>query len=115
MCDLIIYLRKGLGDKSRDHTDVQSLNLIASIRAHYTPMFALPWQCGIIKYHFHGSEMANTHNNSNNVFPQILGPEKVGPEKISFVKYQQVDWLKNWSKNILSPSQYWLHIDLQDV
>ena len=22
----IIYLRKGLGDKSRDHTDVQSLN-----------------------------------------------------------------------------------------
>ena len=30
MCDLIIYLRKGLGDKSRDHTNVQSLNLIAS-------------------------------------------------------------------------------------
>ena len=30
MYDLVIYLRKGLGDKSRDHTDVQSLNLIAS-------------------------------------------------------------------------------------
>ena len=32
MCDLVIYLRKGLGNKSRDHTDVQSLNLIAG---HY--------------------------------------------------------------------------------
>ena len=30
MRDLVIYLRNGLGDKSRDHTGVQSLNLIAS-------------------------------------------------------------------------------------
>ena len=31
MCDLEIYLRKGSEDKSRDYTDVQSLNLTASI------------------------------------------------------------------------------------
>ena len=31
MCDFVNYLRKGLGDKSRDHTDVQSQNLIAGI------------------------------------------------------------------------------------
>ena len=31
MCDLVIYLRKGLENKSRDHTDVQSLNLIAGL------------------------------------------------------------------------------------
>ena len=31
MCDLEIYLRKGTGDKSRDHTDLQSLNLTASV------------------------------------------------------------------------------------
>ena len=30
MCDLVIYLRNGFGDKSRDHTDMQSLNFIAS-------------------------------------------------------------------------------------
>ena len=34
MCDLIIYLRNGFGDESRDHTDVQSLNLIASIKSN---------------------------------------------------------------------------------
>ena len=30
MCDLEIYLRKASEDKSRDYSDVQSLNLTAS-------------------------------------------------------------------------------------
>ena len=32
ICDLEIYLRKGSEDKSRDYTDVQSLNLTASMK-----------------------------------------------------------------------------------
>ena len=37
MYDLVIYLRKGFGDKSRDHTDVQSLNLMTSCHGNERP------------------------------------------------------------------------------